>query len=469
MRGMRRWNRWKRTATMAVLVSALILAGCGRETPGSGEETVGSTGEAPDQTVSAEVQGSEADKQEAERSFQYDAIRLYGGVGGLPPVIGEEQAVAEGRTVVTLQTSWVNAWLKYSVAGFNRQSEEYFIKIDRDGDEDRLSVELMAGRGPDIIGGDMLEAGESILKKGVVVDLASGLDAMGITDEDYFPSVRALRMGEGVYGICPFASPTGLWIRESVLGSREKPDIETLVEKLYTYPDQEAVWWTNAKPEFILEHLLSGSQDLWGMIDWESGTCDFSGELFAKILEVTKRYADPDGKGDLEKNIVFFYTPTNDSPKELENEGKVIIDFLFDDGNYPYYDTGLNVLMLNANSQHLEGAWKFVEYLLGEDGQGYATSMMGTSANREMARSFAAYELKMLEEGRMETTADITPEAFEELFAYADRARYVPLRTKDILKIIYEEAQTFCSGGKSLEEVRSVIQNRVQLYISETM
>lgn len=124
--------------------------------------------------------------------------------------------------------------------------------------------------------------------------------------------------------------------------------------------------------------------------------------------------------------------------------------------------------MLNANSQHLEGAWKFVEYLLGEDGQGYSCSMT-MAANREMARSFAAYELKMLEEGRMETTADITPEAFEELFAYADRARYVPLRTKDILKIIYEEAQTFCSGGKSLEEVCSVIQNRVQLYISETM
>lgn len=468
MRGMRRWNRWKRTATMAVLVSALLLAGCGRETSGSGEETVGSTGEVSDQAVSTEVQGSEADKPEAERSFQYDAIGLYGGVGELPPVIGEEQAVAEGRTVVTLQTSWVNAWLKYSVAGFNRQSEEYFIKVDLDGDEDRLSVELMAGRGPDIIGEDMLEVGESILKKGVVVDLAPGLDALGITDEEYFPSVRALRMGDGVYGICPFASPTGLWIRESVLGSREKPDIETLVEKLYTYPDQEAVWWTNARPKLVLKQLLSGSEDLWGMIDWESGTCDFSGELFAKILEVTKRYADPNGKGDLEKNIVFFYTPTNDSPKELESEGKVIIDFLFDDGNYPYYDTGMSVLMLNANSQHLEGAWKFVEYLLGEDGQGYACSM-DASANREMARSFAAYELKMLEEGRMETTADITPEAFEELFAYADRARYVPLRTKDILKIIYEEAQTYCSGGKSLEEVCSVIQNRVQLYISETM
>ena len=64
------------------------------------------------------------------------------------------------------------------------------------------------------------------------MDLAPGLDAMGITDEDYFPAVRALCMGNKVYGIRTHIVPSGYTIRESVLGSREQPDIETLVEKL---------------------------------------------------------------------------------------------------------------------------------------------------------------------------------------------------------------------------------------------
>lgn len=69
----------------------------------------------------------------------------------------------------------------------------------------------------------------------------------------------------------------------------------------------------------------------------------------------------------------------------------------------------------------------------------------------------------------MQTTADFTPEAIEELYVFTEQARDMPLRTKEILDIIYEEAQTFCDGDKPLEEVCDVIQKRVQIYISETM
>lgn len=205
----------------------------------------------------------------------------------------------------------------------------------------------------------MFNVSESILKKGVLANLAPGLDAMGITDEEYFPAVRALRMGDVVYGIRSFIAPTGYSIRESVLGSKDQPDIETLVEKLYTYPDQKAVWWAGAWPEVILEYLLSGSEDLWGMIDWEKGTCDFSEELLAKMLEIAKRYADPGRKsqGEEESALVDFYMLVQNSLKQLESEGKVIINYPFDDGNYPAYERIGAGLMLNANSKHQEGAW----------------------------------------------------------------------------------------------------------------
>ncbi|MCM1119685.1 MAG: ABC transporter substrate-binding protein [bacterium] len=475
----RQRNLQSRIVAMAILIFALLLAGCGRGTAESEEASVEGTKQSPEQTVSADTEESAtesesgtSDREEiASGLFQYDYIKLHGDMQALP-VIREEQAIEEGRTVLTLQTSWVNAWLKDSIAGFNRQSADYFIKISQtyeDDDIDRLSVELLAGKGPDILSSEIFEINENILKKGILLDLAPGLDAMGITDEQYFPSVRALRAGDGVYGISPCAEPEGFWIRESVLGSKEATDIETLVEKLYTYPDQDAVWWTGAKPEFILEYLLEGSEDLWGIIDWEKGTCDFSGELFARILEVAKRYADPERKGNNEKDIAFYYNPTYYSHEQMDSEGKAIVNFLFDDGNYPKYRTGLSVFMLNANSPNQEGVWAFLEYLLSEEGQGYAADGSGMAANRSMARSYAAYELQLLEEGRMETSGNITPEAYEELFDYADQARYASLRTREILAIIYEEAQDYCNGEKPLKNVCDVIQSRAQIVISENL
>lgn len=50
-----------------------------------------------------------------------------------------------------------------------------------------------------------------------------------------------------------------------------------------------------------------------------------------------------------------------------------------------------------------------------------------------------------------------------------EKGTCTPLRTKEILAIIYEEAQTYCDGDKPLEEVCNVIQKKVQIYISENM
>jgi len=457
---------------MVILVYILFLAGCGRETTESGGLSAGSTGESVVQTASADSEEPKTTDTavETEKRFQYHeelfAIEL--------PVVTEEQAAAAGKTLLVLQPNLPNTWLKEAAAGFNRQSADYFIRLEEpkeESEKERLFAEIVAGRGPDIIAGNVFEVNESILKKGMLADLAPRLDAMGLSDGDYFPAFRTLCMGDEVYGIQVYLNPQGVAIRESVLGGSEQPDIETLVEKLYTYPDQEAVWRTNARSEVILEYLLCGSEDLWGMIDWEEGTCDFSGELFARMLEIAKRYADPEGKTREaeEKWLVFPYYPIWESRGHMESEGKVVINYPFDNGYYPAYSRMGDTLMLNANSQHQEGAWEFLEYLLGEEGQCYAADMGCVTASREMSRNYFEYTLKLLEEGRMQTTGEYTPETVEELFAFTEQGRQVPLRTKEILSIIYEEAQSYCSGGKPLEEVCGVIQRRVQIYIGENM
>lgn len=438
----------------------------------TGIEVSAATGKATESGESETI--DEAAKAQAQT--RYEALRdkqlseMLREDGFLP--IEEEQAVADGKTVLTLLANLPSTYLDNIVVGFNRQSTDYFIRLEREtGDTERVLTEIIAGRGPDIISGEVFKVTESILKQGVLVDLAPGLDAMGITDKDYFPAFRELRMGNGIYGIRTSIDPDGRWIRKEVLGSTELPDIETLVEKLYTYPDQDAVWAAYSRTESILEYLLCGSEDLWGMIDWENGTCDFSGELFAKMLMIAKRYMDPEGLtiDTPDRWLIDYYHPMFEPREKLETEGKVIINFLFDDGNYPTALRLGDTIMLNANSKHQEGAWEFLKYLLSDEAQAYAANGYTLVASKEMSLGSFEYYLQKMKEGNMSGTSDLTPEVTEELFAFIEQTRPTPLHTKEILSIIYEEAAGYCEGNKPLEEVCRIIQSRVWLYISENM
>ena len=84
-----------------------------------------------------------------------------------------------------------------------------------------------------------------------------------------------------------------------------------------------------------------------------------------------------------------------------------------------------------------------------------------------MFQSYAEWEMKMIEEGRMQAANPMTEKMVEDIRDYAERARYTPTRTKPILSIIYEEAGSYFAGDKPIEEVIDLIQNRVQVYLNE--
>ena len=235
------------------------------------------------------------------------------------------------------------------------------------------------------------------------------------------------------------------------------------------------MWWSRALYSVVLNYLLAGSEDLWGTIDWEAGRCDFSGDLFTKILEITKRYADPESIR--QTAVADRYRLDVDVREVVESNRRVILDYPFNDGWYPYFSVS-DVLMVNANTKYPEGACEFIEYLLDEEGQTFVTQSSGLPVNKDMADSYKAWELKEneAEKSHYYMTIDgvpeeisLTKEMTDEALDYAERTRYLPLKTKEIQSIIYEEALLFYTGDKSLEAVIDLIQNRVQLYLDENM
>ena len=402
--------------------------------------------------------------------------------------------VGDGKTTIVMRGMYFNLkWTKEQVVRFNESQEKYYVVLDEwpeGSDEEefvrRTGVEIATGKGPDILCGELLEDSiYSLIQKGVFENLKPYLDKSGIREEDYFPmAFSSWRDGEAIYSINTIVMLDGYRIDEAVLGGRDEPDVETLMDALLAY-EEDAFYLYNTDSQELLRMFLEGSEDLWGMIDWEKGTCDFSGELFAKLLEVSKRYGYNENfhypaiaESRRCDDIILF-----DTREEQEKEGKVPSGVLFDDGCYAGARAVYFILAMNANSPNKEGAWEFLNFLLGEEAQ--AALDWHLPVYKKAFDDVAAEMLTHVNDKRPETkstaslvngeyiigversVADLTEEKIAELKKTIEEAKPFPIRTTPILDIIDEEAAYYFNGVKSIDEVRNIIENRVGLYLDE--
>lgn len=388
-----------------------------------------------------------------------------------------------------------NGWIKNRVAEFNRTNGEYQIVLEVPGTGEswddfatRTSVEIASGKGPDILLGKVLsDYIQGMIDKGGFEDMAPYMAASGIREEDYFPvAFDGWRVGDKIYGINATMMLYRYNIDASVLGDAELT-IENLVDALVNY-EGKAAYQAYDTPKDILEGFLRGSETLWGMIDWETGACDFQGGLFAKMLEVAKRFAFDENQDVpiLAQYELCSFLTNFDAPAIQEKLGRRTVGVLFDDGCHTAMDPSAQMLSINANSAQKQGAWAFIEYLLQEDAQNAVALDHFPPARRTAFEKMITKALSDLKVIRWTTVGSVytikgqdvenfrtiayedVDEAWIEAFrASAEDARTLPIRTAPILEIIFEEAEDYFTGGKGVEAVIDVIENRVRLYLEE--
>lgn len=394
-----------------------------------------------------------------------------------------------------------DGWIIEMVSSFNQQSDEYHVVIEDCGvgndteDFARLtSIQLAAGKGPDIIQtGFMKDYITGMLEKGVMEDLkpymedGASTEKNGIREEDYFPFVfDTWRDGDHIYGVNPKMNMNGYRMESGVLGSRKEPDIETLVDSLLSW-EGNAVFLSGMSSQELLEFFLEGTDTIWGMVDWERGSCDFSGELFAKMLEAARRYGWDERKSQLPsiaEKRVFYNIFEFDSSVEQESAGKVTCGVLFDDGCHVAQDS-TRTMAVNSNSGHKEGAWEFLCFLLGDEAQPSDKSTPPVS--RRDFETWLEKQRERVQGGKKtsvsitivmpnnETTTslvnyseeNLTEKKIEEYRKELEEARSYPIRTAPILDIILEESADYFNGNKSAAEVGRVVANRVKIYLDE--
>lgn len=417
-----------------------------------------------------------------------------------------KEPAGEGKKTLTLRgTSFENnTWLKACVSRFNRENEEWYVALEECGPytgrwEDyamQTSVEIATGKGPDILYGDVLgDYAAGVFQKGGMTELSSYLAESGIKETDFFPWVfSSYRDGEAIYSVTPrtyfgLLGHGSVLMDAAALSGEGEPDIEMLVDSLLTGSEDDFFLMAE-KSDDLLDLFLEGSESLWGMVDWTTGTCDFDTELFHKIMEAAKRFEDTverggetfaeafqrleeakNGPQPLAKRERYHLYQYLDQDL-LRESGKVQVGVLFDDGCHAYAGSSSTVA-INVNSDKKEGAWEFIRFLL-EEGQpeeydgDYPAARKAFDAmmEKELAKglyveNYEKYHYKddgiyLLDERRIQGIREILEDA-----------RFIPLRTQPILDVIHEEAGTYFSGEKSIKEVCAIINNRVQVYLDE--
>ncbi len=403
----------------------------------------------------------------------------------------KSEKVDKEKEVLVFRIAGAGSWIKEQVVKFNQENTDYYITIEEAEDEgwqefrERTDLELGAGRGADIICSDAVNDACSLLEKGVFEDLAPYMEASGIREEDYFPmAFSGWRRDEKIYGLSSFAEIEGIWVKQEVVGDAEITDLEKLLDLLLAY-DDDVVFLKYCDEAYLLQLLLENSENLCGMVDLENGTCDFDGELFRKLLETAKKYGYNEKKESFEAiagklEYAGFYAFLDS--RYLEELGRAAVGYWFGDG-WHTRQRGM-ILAVNGNSSKKEGAWEFLKFLLADEVQmDFAVSEsnyighyfpVGKKAFEALCREHSevingGYDVKVFggDDQISNMVTGLTEDRTKKLYEALENARTAPTRALPLLQIILEESEAYFSGGRSIEEVRDIVENRVRLYLNE--
>lgn len=413
-----------------------------------------------------------------------------------------------------------NSALQAEAAAFNRQSSTCHVTIknyeeeggaaDANGQEpsDRLGMALATGIDcPDIVSLEELELYQidiaAMAENGAFEDLEPFLYHSSILTRNDYPEnvLDSYRYHGSLAGIPYSVTLRTVAGRTSDVGEESGWTLDELLTYAAAHPQQELL--DGAVRDDILYDCLVFNQDLF--IDRQSGQCHFDSEEFRNLLlfasdfpaeydygadERSSQRKVQDGDTLLyETHFGNFYTL-----QELAvmfGEPVTYIGYPSTEGSGCLLQCG-GALAISAQSANKEAAWEFIEYHLSREIDrgtvGFAARSSALERQMQDAVTVSYYvdehgEPILDKDGKpvpkslggvqwsftdpeivFRTATEAEVQQIKELI---ENSRTAPASNDTVMAIIREEAEPFFLRQKSVDETMNVIQNRVQLYISE--
>lgn len=422
------------------------------------------------------IGGSEAD------GFVYKWYRI------TPDVNSQE------KEIITVAIKEENPIFSDLVMKFNEQHKDLkvVVKSYRDeGDkssEQSLLLDITAGNIPDIISSDLCEW-NILAQKGYIHDLSDFLEKDDrFSRENYIEgSLELYSVGEKVYAL-----PRKFWI-DAMVGKRENlTPFQTFNQDSfrdyvhsYSYGQQT---FSGIPREIMLQFLLETHMEEY--VNWENGTCSFDSDEFKALLEYANQYGRREQE-DYYKMLVedeILALPVSvshfDEYQRMCNMLGTEVSFvsLPSEGERGFVMESIGTTyMMSENSRYKEEVWELLtEYskatLMGENGFYAYAPLFDEMQSEAMEKNMVEQGGELVEEPKAKQMNSyleecplyaVTEEEMETIVTLIQLAHPVKAYSETIERMVMEETADYFSGAKDLEKTMQLIQEKVELYLSE--
>jgi len=405
------------------------------------------------------------------------------------------------RTIVTMASLSPNYWF---IREFNRQSTEYRIVVLDYSDYDisaamtRFNINMIAGIAPDIIDFTHLNY-RDLANGGFLADINVWFDNDShISRTDFHERVfEVLEVNGNLYAVAPSFFIKTYLAPASLVGSTPGITLDRLMQLDAQFNDGNSLLQNAFAQSFIDTHSMINRSRL---MDFDMGTVHFETDEFIQVLEYAGRmeYANISPHSELSApnyehehvpfevdirrgndHISFHMIDNLDELYVIElHSGREITPI-----GFPVED-GVGSLMLpislfgiGEGAQNPSGAWAFIRFML--------TTMQGEMRDGILV-SRAAFDEWAIQTMNPPPMVD-SPE-LSDLYIDGVRIDFVPIKQDQVnrtlemietlggvfvegdeivVNIVAEETGGFFRGHRSAEDTARIIQNRVEIYVSE--
>lgn len=395
-----------------------------------------------------------------------------------------------------------NVALDNVIAKFNRQNSKYRVSLilPEDGEEDasfrkRIQMELSAGRGPDMLGNDVVLDLEAFVENGYL----EYLDGQDFHEQDCMSAAfEECRVDGKLYGIPYDYSIDFAAYRLSDVGDVSSINMEELMQSVRE-SDAKVLQENLDGTQVVLKYALSDNSNR-TYIDWENKKSHLTEQAFIDLLEFAKEYGDDGRKGEIQEKEIFAYGfyggiemghfySIREVYDALEGEAR-LLGYPRTEGNGIYIST--SSIYVNSQSEGKDGAIAFLQYLISEEAQ---TRYVKYDMNKDIDKAggfLASYRAQfpvnraaleaLLEHERIEdqesqmktddgrviyTNPPYTQEQFDSFRFLVENAQASDYNISAIREMVMEELEPYFEGAVTAEQAASTLDSRVQLYLDE--
>lgn len=387
---------------------------------------------------------------------------------------------------------------------FNRTSRDYRLEIKIYAENEspealeaaitQFNMDLISGNVGDIVfvTGDLDFT--NLASKGAFAALDDFLKQDAELDKSDFIDniVDTLSVDGKLYGIAPYFYLNTLVGKTANVGTGDSwnvSDVKNMMEK-----HEDSVLMYGMQKEDALGMFLR--YNMGSYYNSQTGECCFDGESFKKVLEMASTFPGELDLDEVNANWDNMSAYANDV-RLLDNYSSYygfyglqhyrvifgdevnLIGYPVDTGSGTSVSFGNGLYAISSASGKKEAAWQFIRQYLSEEYQTGTYDMKSGGMTKGFPIRKDVFE-QLIETAmaeapdtvwmhggikfELEPLSEADAEYFRRLIYGVTRNSYIDYK---MYKIIMEEADAYFSGQRTVDDVASVIQNRVQLYVDE--